>query len=337
MALPLCSATTEGETGGGAVLAKEGQSREVVNVDNTKVYFLIRFRMNFVTGSCSPLDEYLELTKQSKFRSNVYSLRSNAQASKSCEQVGRGGRVRGPRRGNDERVDKLNGQGNDQGLGAKGVNGNNILPTILAHVGNQGNVGNQNGNVVNKNVQENVGNVLVNDNRVGCSYKEFLTCNPKEYDGKGGVVVLTRWIEKMKYVQDMSGCSIGSESLSTRALNESISSATTEGETGRGAVLSKEGQSLEVVDAATILQISSAIRHISNIDNMYIKSYSFSLFSSLPVSHSLWSSQSFGHQKAINGFDMPLPVAVCSGLVNPLAPRKGKFHGGLMTMSTLCT
>ncbi|GJS27802.1 hypothetical protein Tco_0488422 [Tanacetum coccineum] len=56
-----------------------------------------------------------------------------------------------------------------------------------------------------------------------------------------------------------------------------------------------------------------------------IKSYSFRLFSSLPVSHLLWSSQSFGHQKAINGFDMPLPVAVCSGLVNPLAPRKGAF------------
>ncbi|GJT30243.1 hypothetical protein Tco_0910518 [Tanacetum coccineum] len=56
-----------------------------------------------------------------------------------------------------------------------------------------------------------------------------------------------------------------------------------------------------LIFAATILQISSA-----------------TLFS-----HSLWSSQSFGHQKAINGFDMPLPVAVCSGLVNPLAPRKG--------------
>nr|GFA00734.1 retrovirus-related Pol polyprotein from transposon 17.6 [Tanacetum cinerariifolium] len=39
----------------------------------------------------------------------------------------------------------------------------------------------------------------------GCSYKEFLACNPKEYDGKGGVVVLTRRIEKMKSVQDMSG------------------------------------------------------------------------------------------------------------------------------------
>nr|GEU31569.1 hypothetical protein [Tanacetum cinerariifolium] len=42
----------------------------------------------------------------------------------------------------------------------------------------------------------------------GCSYKEFLTCNPKEYNGKGGAVVLTRWIEKMESVQDMSGCSI---------------------------------------------------------------------------------------------------------------------------------
>ncbi|GKC93903.1 hypothetical protein Tco_1159345, partial [Tanacetum coccineum] len=92
-------------------------------------------------------------------------------------------------RGNDECIDE-NGQGNDQGLGAnrgvEGVNGNiegvnggiggapdfttiiaqqlqNLLPDILAQVGNQGNVGNQNGNVVNEN----------------------------EYDGKGGAVVLT--------------------------------------------------------------------------------------------------------------------------------------------------
>ncbi|GJV95331.1 putative reverse transcriptase domain-containing protein [Tanacetum coccineum] len=56
--------------------------------------------------------------------------------------------------------------------------------------------------------QENVGNVIVSGNRVGCSYKEFLVCNPKEYDGKGGVVVLTRWIEKMESVHDMSGCSV---------------------------------------------------------------------------------------------------------------------------------
>ncbi|GKC87344.1 putative reverse transcriptase domain-containing protein [Tanacetum coccineum] len=40
----------------------------------------------------------------------------------------------------------------------------------------------------------------------GCTYKEFLACNPKEYDGKGGAIVYTRWIEKMESVQDMSGC-----------------------------------------------------------------------------------------------------------------------------------
>ncbi|GJY95589.1 putative reverse transcriptase domain-containing protein [Tanacetum coccineum] len=39
------------------------------------------------------------------------------------ERVGRGGRGRRPREGNDERVDELNGQGNDQGLGANGVRG----------------------------------------------------------------------------------------------------------------------------------------------------------------------------------------------------------------------
>ncbi|GKE92975.1 hypothetical protein Tco_1574070, partial [Tanacetum coccineum] len=121
-----------------------------------------------------------------------------------------GGRCRRPRGGNDEHIDELNVQGNDQGMGAnggvEGINGN--VEGVNDQVGNQGNVGNQNGNVVNENIQENVGNVLVNSNRVGCSYKEFLACNPKEYDGKGGVVVLTQWIEKMEYVQDIRGCSI---------------------------------------------------------------------------------------------------------------------------------
>ncbi|GKD29289.1 hypothetical protein Tco_1240067 [Tanacetum coccineum] len=120
-------------------------------------------------------------------------------------RVGRGGgRGRGPREDNDERVDDLNGQGNNQGMGAnggvEGVNENveganggapdfstfiaqqlqNLLPVMLAQVGNQGNVGNQNGNEVNEN----------------------------EYDGKGGAIVLTHWIKKMEYVHDMSGCSI---------------------------------------------------------------------------------------------------------------------------------
>ncbi|GJS93786.1 putative reverse transcriptase domain-containing protein [Tanacetum coccineum] len=79
----------------------------------------------------------------------------------------------------------------------------NLLPAMLAQISNRGNVWKQMVNVVNENVQENVGNVIVNGNRLGCSYKEFLACNPKEYDGKGGVVVLTRWIEKMESVHDM--------------------------------------------------------------------------------------------------------------------------------------
>ncbi|GKA25941.1 hypothetical protein Tco_0712050 [Tanacetum coccineum] len=73
-------------------------------------------------------------------------------------RVSRGGSRR-PREGNAKRVDDLNGQRNNQGMGA---NRGNLLPVMLAQVGNQGDVGNQNGNVVNENVQENVRNVLVN-------------------------------------------------------------------------------------------------------------------------------------------------------------------------------
>ncbi|GJV65415.1 putative reverse transcriptase domain-containing protein [Tanacetum coccineum] len=40
----------------------------------------------------------------------------------------------------------------------------------------------------------------------GCSYKTFTACNPKEFDGKGGAVALTRWIEKMESVFENSGC-----------------------------------------------------------------------------------------------------------------------------------
>ncbi|GKB75216.1 hypothetical protein Tco_0942111, partial [Tanacetum coccineum] len=73
-------------------------------------------------------------------------------------RVGRGRKGRRPREGNDKRVDDLNGQGNDQGMGAnggvEGVNGNveganggapdfltiiaqqlqNLLPVMLAQV-----------------------------------------------------------------------------------------------------------------------------------------------------------------------------------------------------------
>ncbi|GJU12153.1 hypothetical protein Tco_1134549 [Tanacetum coccineum] len=78
----------------------------------------------------------------------------------------------------------------------------NLLPTIVAQVGDQGrgqgNGRNQNDNVVNDNIWGDVSR--------GCTYKELLAYNPKEYDGKGGAIVYTCWIEKMESAQDMSGC-----------------------------------------------------------------------------------------------------------------------------------
>ncbi|GJT85581.1 hypothetical protein Tco_1067298 [Tanacetum coccineum] len=55
------------------------------------------------------------------------------------------------------------------------------------------------------NIRGDIRNIIENNDRRGCTYKEFLACNPKEYDGKGGVVVYTRWIKNMESVQDMSG------------------------------------------------------------------------------------------------------------------------------------
>ncbi|GJS86661.1 reverse transcriptase domain-containing protein [Tanacetum coccineum] len=66
----------------------------------------------------------------------------------------------------------------------------NILPQIVTQV--TANVNNANGE--NGNGRNN-----------GCSYKTFTACNPKEFDGKGGAVTLTRWIEKMESVFDNSG------------------------------------------------------------------------------------------------------------------------------------
>ncbi|GJX31918.1 putative reverse transcriptase domain-containing protein, partial [Tanacetum coccineum] len=95
-----------------------------------------------------------------------------------------GGRTRG--RFSDQDDGRINGQGGQVG----------------AQVGDQGrgqgNGRNQNGDAVNDNIWGNVSR--------GCTYKDFLACNPKEYDGKGGAIVYTHWIEKMESVQDMSGC-----------------------------------------------------------------------------------------------------------------------------------
>nr|GEZ31546.1 reverse transcriptase domain-containing protein [Tanacetum cinerariifolium] len=111
-------------------------------------------------------------------------------------QVGRGRRGRRSRKGKDERVDNLNGQENDQGLGAnKGVEG------VNENVRNQVNVGNQNGNVVNEKIMENVRNVLVNCNRVefvhdmsACSIDQKVKYTVGSFMGKA----LTWWNSQIR-------------------------------------------------------------------------------------------------------------------------------------------
>ncbi|GJW38124.1 putative reverse transcriptase domain-containing protein [Tanacetum coccineum] len=67
----------------------------------------------------------------------------------------------------------------------------NIIPQIITQViANRNNVNRGNGNGGNN----------------GCSYKMFIACNPKEFDGKGGAIALTCWIEKMESVFDNSSC-----------------------------------------------------------------------------------------------------------------------------------
>ncbi|GJV41699.1 reverse transcriptase domain-containing protein [Tanacetum coccineum] len=143
-----------------------------------------------------------------------------AAASQGGGTGGRAGRGNGRTRGRfgdqgDGRIDGQGGQVGGQGSEVNdSVNGvldfstiiaqqlQNLLSTIVAQVGDQGrgqgNGRNENGDAANDNIWGDVSR--------GCTYKEFLACNPKEYDGKKGVIVYTRWIENMESVQDMSGC-----------------------------------------------------------------------------------------------------------------------------------
>nr|GFA92909.1 reverse transcriptase domain-containing protein [Tanacetum cinerariifolium] len=140
-------------------------------------------------------------------------------------QAGRGGgRIRGhfgdqTNDRNGGRGVQVGGQGSMVNDGVDGVPDfstiiaqqlQNLLPIMVAPVGDQsrkqGNGRNHDGDAINDNTRGDVRNVIVDKERKGCTYKKFLACNPKEYDGKGGAIVYTRWIKKMESIQDMSGC-----------------------------------------------------------------------------------------------------------------------------------
>nr|GEZ46119.1 hypothetical protein [Tanacetum cinerariifolium] len=81
-----------------------------------------------------------------------------------------------------------------------------IIPQIVNQVTtnvNNANANNDNGGNGNRR-NGNGGNRNGGNNE--CTFKTFQACNPKEYDGKGGAISLTRWIEKVENVIDNSGC-----------------------------------------------------------------------------------------------------------------------------------
>ncbi|GKF15570.1 hypothetical protein Tco_0057032, partial [Tanacetum coccineum] len=149
----------------------------------------------------------------------------HAAASRGGGTGGRAGRGGGRTRGRsgdqvDGRIDGQGGQVGGQGRKVNdGVDGvldfstiiahqlQNLLPTIVAQVGDQGrgqgNGRNQNGDAINDNIQGDLRNVIENNDHMGCTYKEFLACNPKEYDGKEGAVVYTCWIEKIESIRTL--------------------------------------------------------------------------------------------------------------------------------------
>ncbi|GKD34557.1 hypothetical protein Tco_1250066 [Tanacetum coccineum] len=119
-----------------------------------------------------------------------------------------GGRTRKPTGKVGRRTGGQDGQGGHRGIRAnRGIDEvpdfsmviaqqlQNLLPTVIAQVGNHA-----------SNIQGDVKNINGSNGRSSCSYKEFLACNPKDYDGKGGAIVHTRWTEKMESVYDMSRC-----------------------------------------------------------------------------------------------------------------------------------
>ncbi|GJY34135.1 hypothetical protein Tco_0418604 [Tanacetum coccineum] len=84
-----------------------------------------------------------------------------------------GGRTRG--RSGDQGDGIIDGQGGQGREVNDGVDGVPTSPPLLH--------------------SSDVRNVIENKDRRGCTYKGFLACNPKEYDGKAGAIVYTRWIE----------------------------------------------------------------------------------------------------------------------------------------------
>ncbi|GKB67230.1 hypothetical protein Tco_0928642, partial [Tanacetum coccineum] len=114
-------------------------------------------------------------------------------------RVGREGRrVRETKRRNVEPTGEPEGQGNDQGVEInEGVDG---VPDFSTNIAQQ---------------LVMLGMSLRTTTVRGCTYKEFLACNPKEYDGKGGAIVYTRWMRRSSQFRIRVGVGMSGEGFKT--------------------------------------------------------------------------------------------------------------------------
>ncbi|GKA02691.1 reverse transcriptase domain-containing protein [Tanacetum coccineum] len=90
-------------------------------------------------------------------------------------------------------IEQLIAQPVAEELAARGTNQNNRN-------------GDENGNGNRIGPNDNVGGT-VKVNHV-CTYKDFLNCQPRKFSGTKGVIGLTRWFEKMKYVFCINNCTL---------------------------------------------------------------------------------------------------------------------------------
>nr|GEU30797.1 reverse transcriptase domain-containing protein [Tanacetum cinerariifolium] len=103
-----------------------------------------------------------------------------------------------------------------------------------------GDYGSQNDNAMDDSIHEDDRNANVGNDRNGWSYKEFVACKPKEFDGKGGAIAYTRWVEKMEAVQDNSSLTLCLDLVMQRTITGSLTLLATEPSTIYSAILKAE-------------------------------------------------------------------------------------------------
>nr|GEU33109.1 retrovirus-related Pol polyprotein from transposon TNT 1-94 [Tanacetum cinerariifolium] len=200
----------------GTLPRSEGQKTVVISyvnaaIDNTAIGFKRRKEVSTHTQSFTSLKAlfldskatYLQQRLSMPLLKNTLTCAGRPDATSRGGGTGRrassgGGRTRGYFGDqHNARDDGLGGQvGGQHSEVNGGVNRVVDFSTIIAHQ-------NQNGDAINDNIWGDVSR--------GCTYKEFLACNLKEYNGKGGSILYTRWIKKKESVHDMSGCRDGIE------------------------------------------------------------------------------------------------------------------------------